>query len=691
MIVYIERVIFTELRWLSGIGRFRTLAGPRIFGGFFAAIALVFPSVGRVEEIRHFPISWTVLEAPYASRLNDIAEAIPADLRCVPWPAHEELGFWNRASHAIRHSASAGRYGNTYFENEKRAYGKAMISVLAGFREPGLKFLQEQDNQHESWHRETRGIDFYAAFTIKHQMRKYFFFGPFLQPTYLETMKAGAKLWTEADPLTRKHYAYNDSGVWGPDKQNSWVDPRSTDNLKLMRECAVFLFAKETGNHSTAQIYKKRLIQFISTYCHFGMGEWDSENYLGHSLSPLLCLYDFAEDRELKAAARTALDRICLDAAIRYFHGQACGPSRRDYNHPYTFGGSLASLFWLYFGDSDEPKEEWEFDEIHLITSAYRPPLAALHIARKQFPMPAELQAHKTDWASWKNVSKDMNPTYFESSLISHSYQMGTLAFGTQNPDVNGFKICFLDNNNKAHAFWAGPSMDVTRLGSPQYLPDIHPGRSRVFRSGRSALYLNTNSNVPFRYVLPERVSTEIENGKLHIQGSRFFAIAIPLGCGTITDDPESTDRLRWDRKNDTVKPRWPDLSAWKTGTPVNPTYGFVIHTGDRESHGSFEAFAEQVHQLKVPTYKNNGESIEWQALDSEVIQTAPGILMEKSAWMASRLQSGTESQPVLAIDLRGPDGRKVIQSGWGSTELTVRLPGTQYSSEPDMSISSFE
>ena len=102
-------------------------------------------------------------------------------------------------------------------------------------------------------------------------MPKYFWFGKFaglLDSNYIATMRSGAFKWTDdnwstngvphPDPLRRPNPYYDgvDSGGWGPDEKNSWVDVRNTDNLKAMRDAGVYLFAAEVGNTNVANIYK---------------------------------------------------------------------------------------------------------------------------------------------------------------------------------------------------------------------------------------------------------------------------------------------------------------------------------------------------------------------------------------------------------------------------------------------------
>ncbi|MEZ5300048.1 MAG: hypothetical protein R3F11_05180 [Verrucomicrobiales bacterium] len=136
------------------------------------------------------------------------AKPVPREL-VNPWPAELEDEFQRRAHRVITLQTRDTKAGvNTYFENEKRTYGYLMAHVLGGNAEVALGFLAAQDHQHDEWHRETAGIDYYACFTLKHQMRKYFYFGDLLPPDYRRQMFDGAKRWTASDPLRRPHYAH---------------------------------------------------------------------------------------------------------------------------------------------------------------------------------------------------------------------------------------------------------------------------------------------------------------------------------------------------------------------------------------------------------------------------------------------------------------------------------------------------
>ena len=96
---------------------------------------------------------------------------------------------------------------------------------------------------------------------------------------------------------------------------------RSTENLWLTRTTSVYLMAEETKNEATRKLYKQHILDYTKTLYRVGIGEWDSENYHGHSIGPLLNLYDFAKDRDVKVAAKACLDFYSIAGAIKYYRG----------------------------------------------------------------------------------------------------------------------------------------------------------------------------------------------------------------------------------------------------------------------------------------------------------------------------------------------------------------------------------
>lgn len=378
---------------------------------------------------------------------------VPEELR-NPWPAEWERAFDERANATIawfHERVKNGRFGTTWFESEKASYPNAMFAFLAGDRAPAIRYLESEDAMRAD-HAHTEGIDFYPCFTLKGQVRKYFFFGQYLDPAYRERMFRGAKAWTEQDPLHRPHPLYgkgNGQPGWLPEHRGGWVDARGTDNLRAMRDIAIYLFAEETGNEATRQVARERILHYVQTLYHVGMSEWDSENYHGHAVAAYHSLYDFAKDPGGKALGKAALDWLYAAAAVKYWRGGFGGPNCRDYGGAnVVYGSGAARTVDLFFGDTVIPNPEPERDQLHLMTSAYRPPRAVVALARKQFERPVELFAAKPPYVKWQ-PGQDIAPRFWETTFFGRTFQMGSVvsADPEETWNVSPFKLMAWNSN----------------------------------------------------------------------------------------------------------------------------------------------------------------------------------------------------------------------------------------------------
>lgn len=335
--------------------------------------------------------------------------------------------FRMRSQLALIQLAAVEPYGSIAYEYEKNSYPLAMASVLWGQKPSAIEFLQQIDPQAS----ETQGVDLLSGFTLKGQMRKYFYFGDQLDPDYRQRMWEAMYAFTLTDPLTRKADPPRKFWERSTDDCEPPVDCRNTDNLRAMRETSVYLMAEETGNETTRLIYKAHLDRYVSTLLDIGMGEWDSPVYHGYTTAAYLNLYDFAKDPEVKQLAKDALDWLYRSAAIKYWRGSWTGPSKR------TYGDGAARFFWLYFGDAPSP-EDFERDWIYAITSDYLPPDEVVAIAQRQFVKPVELQRTHPHYENWK--ADLYGPAFYETVYLAHSYQLGSLAKGTGG-DWSGFSL----------------------------------------------------------------------------------------------------------------------------------------------------------------------------------------------------------------------------------------------------------
>jgi hypothetical protein len=599
-----------------------------------------------------------------------------------PWPEAWEREFQQRARGII--AAQMGvkaNAGNTYFENEKRSYGYLMAHAIGGRGLAAVKDLQVEDAQKDEWHRETRGIDYYACFTLKHQMRKYFLFGGLLEPAYRQRMFDGAKAWTARDPLRRPHYTFTQPKEgWGPDARNSWVDVRSTENLYLMRVTSVYLMAEETGNRETTELYKKQLLDYTRTLYRVGMGEWDSENYHGHSLAPLVNLYDFAKDPEVKSAAKACLDFMATIGAVKYWRGGFNGPTKRDYNHPQPFGGSAPGMLWVWFGDCPRANTHWESDEVHLITSAYRPPAAVMKLARKEFAKPLELFAAKPSYGATTGYQADSKPEYLETQYFGHSFQMGSLTGGTSvdGGDVNGFKILVHDSKDGARALQAVPGPDPAFPGSPLYQKGKVSAENRVAQYGNLAVWLVRDGASPWLWVIPESVKVLEKDGVTFLGCERTWVALRPLGTSAFQRDGDLTAKIAAGEK-----PPFPGHQVLAARGSGGAFCGVAVEVGEKESHGSFEAFQAGVLKAEVDLSKLAEGVVQYQAADGKWLGFH---------WHDDPLQLGVwrdGKRRDLARDAgflyrAGDGGPAPVHAKWGEGAIYVEAGGEAFAASVD-------
>ncbi|MFP4157409.1 MAG: hypothetical protein ACLFU4_07305 [Opitutales bacterium] len=367
-----------------------------------------------------------------------------------------------------------GVQGNRYAENEKRSYPSAMMHVLAGNVETGMDFLQAGDQpQNDKDNIHTEGIDLYWGFTLKGQVRKYFQFGDLLDADYRKKMEKAIDSWTESHPRFTPHPAYkrydpNEQG-WGPNRfGHRQVDGRRTDNLYAMSTTSIYLFAEASGNEETRKRAKSEILGYVWALYNIGHGEWDSIAYHSHVVAPYLSLYDFAEDPEVKLAAKLALDHFFTAAALKWQRATFLGASKRDYGGGsyHQMGNGFTHFFNLYFQDSD--KVHAKPDHLHAITSAYRPPAAVRALARREFDRPVEILATKPNYENWKKGASD-RPRNFETLYIGNHGGMGSAIDRGGNGDLAPFRVVLNKGKQGTEVFALSPDRKLnTKLKGSQ-------------------------------------------------------------------------------------------------------------------------------------------------------------------------------------------------------------------------------
>ena len=519
------------------------------------------------------------------------ADPVPMDaaLKNAESPEYE-AEFWKRANRIIRVATRNADgswkkpYNNTFFENEKRSYPAGMMAILAGNDKAGISVLQGDDADAND-NKHTLGIDLFPAFTIKGQMRKYFYFGPSLDPAYRDKMKQAISIWTKTDPRSTPHPIYQKFNPkvegWGPAKfGNRQVDSRNTDNLRAMRDIAIYLFAEESGNKETMDAAKRDIVFYVNTLYTVGQGEWDSDTYLPHVVAPYLCLYDFAKDPAMKSVAKAALDHFFTSAAIKYYDGTFAGPSKRDYGNGYRAMAqhAFSPFFSLYFGQTDRAGAEYEPDHIHAITSNYRPPQAVLALATKQFAKPVEVLGTKPVYENWKDDARQ-RPGYFETMFFADTYQMGSLVSSQGDGDTGPFRLVA---KNSKH------DTDVIAFNSRGKFNEKFGG-DQVGQYRNLLVWLRpTDKANSFSFFLPKDAKIEKQDGVWFISLEKTWLAIRPINLG------EMAPSVKGDAKAaEEFAKRYPDTQVMASPSGDGPYSGFALEIGEQPK--SFDAFKAEV------------------------------------------------------------------------------------------------
>jgi len=509
-----------------------------------------------------------------------------------PWPTAWEEAFVDRVNASLAASdIRAGKYGGTFFENEKASYPQAFIGFIKGQRPEALRFLQQEDDA--AWSRQlTLGVDWFPGFTIRGQVRKYFFFGQYLDPAYRRRMFDSAKIWTEVDPLRRPNPFWKPPAQrsrkgegWTPEHHNSWVDVRSTDNLRAMREVAVYLMAEETGNESTARLYKDRLRAYVTALYQTGMGEWDSANYLSHGFTAYLQLYDFARDPEVKMLAKACLDWTCAAAAVKYHRGAWAGPNIRDYGNIGPHDGA-AGEFWHYFGGWEKPAARPYRDFVHLATSAYRPPAAVVALARKEFVRPVEILAAKPSYEGWTKPGGESAPAYHETTWIGHHAQLGSLPRGHADQpgmNLNGFRLLAENERRGTDTLIVFTSLDFNHSHA-----SATNGADRIAQHRGALVWLNSRPRTDFYFFLPKDAEVIVADRLTFIRLSRTWVALHRIRTRSFGLDEQATAKVCGGKK------AFPEDQVWRAEAGDGPG-GFALEIGEPETHGDFASFRSAV------------------------------------------------------------------------------------------------
>lgn len=673
-----------------------------------------------------------------------------------PWPKSQEDAYWQRANALLNKYGKETSEGTTG-EHEKWSIPRNLLAFLNGNEAAAVKALQATDLEAGRDHRATEGIDFYWSFTLKGQMRKYFFLRDRMDKAYVEKMKKGAKTWTQRDPKptmelvlaldhqdkrVREHAlkllqemranlteeaaekATNDEAkaaiqaylksdmakadfgsdkdkwmqwwaffsnrgwkvfeeverlinphphpvfgrgsgpvgaTWNPSVRGFAVDARNTDNLRAMREVAIYLMAEETGNEETRLLYKQKLLRSAVGFMGMGMGEWDSEGYHGHSMATWLQLYDYAKDDEVRGYAKAILDYTSACAAVKYFHGSWGGPVKRDYGNVAPFSTSAATVY-PWYGSAPISEAHSDLEQAFVFCSSYRPPMALVKMAEKQFDQPVELLNTHPTYENWLPGEGD-KPMYHETMFYGKTYQLGSLFEGSDNYDTCGFKL--LTENAKGTADYVTAGSARGKIRNPAV---GSAGSDRIAQYRNLLIFANANQNdVDFYLLIPKDAQVETDGNKAFIKLHKSWIALQFVNSGAV-----ELDKINPGNKIKHLR----SISAKGNG---NGVAGFVMEVSDASQSKSFENFKKQW-----------GGKDHFAVADKAIQAKSPvsgnmvGISFADGVKVTRNGQAHDFEKDHRAVYSPAGEGKAPIHLGWKEYELHVEAGGYTFTGKLD-------
>jgi hypothetical protein len=217
----------------------------------------------------------------------------------------------------------------------------------------------------------------------------------------------------------------------------------------------------------------------------------------------------------------------------------------------------------LYFGDAKVEDDRPDLDDVHIVTSAYRPPPAVVALARKQFDRPVWLLAtkpqydrvgHRPPFEEW-TFGDDRKPKFWEATYIGKTFQMGSAV--SDAPDVPveklgkhdhwnmlTFKLVADNSKRGVDAFVATPN----RLGPAEKLVG-----EQIAQNRNLLIYLARGGST-FQFMVPTSATIQRKDGALLVGLEKTTLAIQPIRMDLPGIDAEATKAFQH-RKGKLVRP----------------------------------------------------------------------------------------------------------------------------------------
>lgn len=277
-----------------------------------------------------------------------------------------------------------------------------------------------------------------------------------------------------------------------------------TENFVNMLRTSGYLLAqrglKLNLPHANQRLQEKeRWLHYKAHHTYrMGVSEWDSSTYTIYNLIGWLNLYDFAQDENIKKAAKAVLDYYASAIALKYTYGVYGGAEQRG-GAVKSFASGTDFLGWLWFSEyipTNPDFLKWApyIQLIHPATSSYRPPQEAILLARKNYNQTSYYQNVKGNYG----LSRLEIPEIF---YIDRTYTLGTALVNNGEQVVNWKLVSYPQKSESA----------LVVTGSNSYLNTNHKNGVGKTSFDRYVQYRNIIAQLTY---IPNKLKPEFRKQK---------------------------------------------------------------------------------------------------------------------------------------------------------------------------------
>jgi len=258
----------------------------------------------------------------------------------------------------------------------------------------------------------------------------------------------------------------------------------NTENHWLMHYVAQFLATERYGdvevwwNGLPREVFqaeaRRWILGTIERTVRCGHHEYDSTDYHGWHVLPMIALADHAQDEIVKKRAHDMATLFIADMALEYFKGGwAGGHAREGYReNTWTAIGCSATLMYLYFGGPDFGAKQMQQAMAPALTAFYEPPEILSAIANDR-EAPRVVKKTKAPRTIFRHVDRDAGPVH-KTTFTSCSYALGTTQTRLPGAPAGPIDLVSWDLS------WQGPKHEAKIVSCHPY---IDPGRFSAFLS----------------------------------------------------------------------------------------------------------------------------------------------------------------------------------------------------------------